>query len=333
MLEKPDLPDDAIIACLRSDYGLEIDRIAFLPLGADVESAVYRAESSDGGGSYFVKLRRGVFDDITVAVPRLLHEQGIAPIIAPLAAQSGRLWAALGAFTLMLYPFVEGRNGFEADLSPRQWVKFGQALRAIHTVSVPPALAARLEQERYSDHWRQMVADFQAQVERDSFDDPIAAEMAAFVREKRKEISRLVRQAHRLAEVLKSRPQTFALCHADIHMGNLLIDERGDRFFIVDWDNPILAVKERDLMFIGAGIVRQTTPEEAALFYQGYGDTEIDPVALAYYRCERIVQDIAAYCEQLLPTAGNSPDRVEGLRQFTSQFLPGSVIEIAYRTE
>jgi hypothetical protein len=50
------------------------------------------------------------------------------------------------------------------------------------------------------------------------------------------------------------------LCHSDIHAGNILIDVNDD-FYIVDWDNPILAPKEHDLMFIGGG--QRGVPEYA----------------------------------------------------------------------
>ena len=83
------------------------------------------------------------------------------------------------------------------------------------------------------------------------------------------------------------------MCHSDIHAGNILIDANG-ALYIVDWDNPVLAPKERDLMFIGGGqeFAGHTAQEEETLFYRGYGQTQIDPIALAYYRYERIIQDI-----------------------------------------
>jgi len=69
------------------------------------------------------------------------------------------------------------------------------------------------------------------------------------------------------------------------------------------------------------------------LFYQGYGATDSDPMALAYYRVERIVEDIAAYCEQLLLTDQGGDDRAEGLRQLVGQFEPGQVIEVAFMSD
>ena len=38
-----------------------------------------------------------------------------------------------------------------------------------------------------------------------------------------------------------------------IGAGNLLIDAKGS-LYIVDWDHPIMAPKERDLMFVGGGV-------------------------------------------------------------------------------
>jgi hypothetical protein len=47
MLQKPDLKDEKIIACLKNEYGLRVDKIAFLPLGDDINKAV-RSSSQTG---------------------------------------------------------------------------------------------------------------------------------------------------------------------------------------------------------------------------------------------------------------------------------------------
>ena len=87
-------------------------------------------------------------------------------------------------------------------------------------------------------------------------------------------------------------------------------------------------------IIIGAGIGDNwNTEREELLFYQGYGAAEINRTALAYYRYERIVQDFAAYCEEILLTEGSSADREQGLRYFTSNFDPGSTIDLARRID
>jgi spectinomycin phosphotransferase len=332
MLEKPDLPDEKISACLRDEYGLNVVQVAFLPLGADRNTVVYRVVS-DKATPYFVKLRRGIFDETTVMVPKFLHDQGVGQIIVPLSNRSQQLWTSLESFNLMLYPFIEGHSGFEVDLSDHHWVTFGRALKGVHTAVVPPALMRSIPQETYSPQWREIVKRFQARVEDTTFDDPIAAELAAFLQARQHEISHLVKRAERLGSVLQTRSMQFALCHSDIHAGNILIGVN-DALYLVDWDNPILAPKERDLMFIGGGVGGGGhTAQEETLFYQGYGQTQIDPIALAYYRYERIVQDIAAYCEQILLTHEGDEDRKEGLQQLKSQFLPNDVVEMAYKSE
>jgi spectinomycin phosphotransferase len=333
MLEKPDLPDEEIIACLQEEYGLRSTQIAFLPLGADQNTAVYRLVT-DNGTCYFVKLRRGSFDEISVALPKFLSSRGITQIIAPLATKTGQLWSNLGYFRLILYPFVEGSNGYEAELSDCQWIVFGRSLKNIHTTQVPAALLERIQPETYSPRWRELVKLFLERVDKETFDDSIAVEVAAILHLKRLEIINLVGRAERLAQILRSQSPEFIVCHSDLHAGNLLVDS-DDNLYIVDWDNPILAPKERDLMFVGGGQFgpQRTPQQEEALFYQGYGQAQIDPAALAYYRYERIVQDIAAYCDQLLITNEGGEDREQSLRYLKSNFLPNNTIEIAYLSD
>lgn len=61
MHEKPNLPGEQLIECLWQDYGLPVKRLEFLPTGANVNTAVYRAETKDGIAC-FAKLRDFTFE-------------------------------------------------------------------------------------------------------------------------------------------------------------------------------------------------------------------------------------------------------------------------------
>lgn len=328
-----DLQDETIAAFLRVEYGLRVVQVTFLPLGADQNTTVYRVMTDDGA-CCFLKLRRGIFDETSVTLPSFLSDQGISQVIAPLTTKTGQLWARLDALTVILYPFVEGRDGYEITLSERQWADFGAALKAIHMAHVPPALTASIQQETYSSYWRTSVRKFLELLANETFADPVAARLALFLQARRAEILDLVRRAERLALALQARSPEFIVCHSDLHAGNILITASG-ALYIVDWDNPILAPKERDLMFIGGGqFANVRTPrEEERLFYRGYGQVQLDACALAYYRYERIVEDIAAFCEQLLLSEDGGKDREQSLRYLISNFLPGHTIEIAYQSD
>ncbi|HMT20224.1 MAG TPA: aminoglycoside phosphotransferase family protein [Promineifilum sp.] len=328
MLEKPDLPDERILACLREQYGLSVGRVEFLPIGADSDTAVYRAETVDAT-PWFVKLRRE-FDPSAALLPKTLSDRGIVAVIAPLMTRNGALWADIAPFTLILYPFIEGRNGYEVEMTASCWRKLGAALRRIHAAEIPPALAASIRRETYSPRWRDAVRRFLGDIERQTYDDPVAAALAAYLKLKRPVIRDLVEQTERHAETLMARPPAFVLCHSDIHAGNVLIG-KDDNLYIVDWDQPIFASRERDLMYPGGaqGFTGHSPEEEEVLFYEGYGPTEVDMIALAYYRAERIVEDIAVYCEELLLSDAGGADREQSLAYVKSNFMAGGTIERA----
>ena len=71
MLVKPPLPDQRIIDCLNTDYGIEVATLTFLPLGADMNASVYKAETHDQS-SYFIKLKRGHHHDISIVIVELI---------------------------------------------------------------------------------------------------------------------------------------------------------------------------------------------------------------------------------------------------------------------
>jgi spectinomycin phosphotransferase len=333
MLEKPALQDEKIISCLGIEYGIKISQLIFLPLGADINTAVYRAVT-ENDISFFVKLRKDNFDPTSVLLPAFLHEQNIPNIIPPIATVSGQLWSDIASFKLILYAFIEGRDGFHIDLSARHWFEFGGALRKIHNAEIPLSITRQIQRENYSPKWRDVVQGYLEHVQNDSFHDPISRKLADLLMTKRVEILDLLERTERLALKLQTDSPPVVVCHSDVHAGNILIDKQ-DHFHIVDWDNPILAPRERDLMFIGGGQgFRGHTPaEEQTLFYKGYGLCEINQFALAYYRYERIIDDIAAYCEELFSSVGSEEDRKQSFQYLRSNFLPQGTLDIAYTTD
>ena len=288
----------------------------------------------EDGATYFFKLRGGVGKESSVTLPKFLYDQGISHLIPPLVTQTGNLWATLDRFKTILYPFVSGADGYAVALTDEQWVALGHTLKQIHTVAVPPALLAVLSRERYDDRGRETVKHFLSQLTTIPLVDSVAARLVTFLHSHHDEILALVTRTEQYAHHLQTQSPPFTICHSDLHAGNLLL-EPGGNFYIVDWDDPILAPKERDLMYVGGGqgFIGHTAEEEEILFYQGYGQTEVNPVALAYYRCERIVQDIAVYCEELFLTAAGGEDRARSLRFLQSNFLPGGTIEVAYQSD
>jgi len=329
MREPPALLDpERLREALEAAYGLAVADLRFLPLGYDSSAWVYRVEGADGVPR-FLKLRAGPLNVAGLRVPHLLHASGVPGIVAPLPSRAGELWATLDSFAMILYPFVDGPAGMAAGLTDAQWVAYGAALRAVHATPVPPGLAALMRRETYAppgaDTLREVDVALQA-----GPDDPAARSLAGLWRGRRGEILGLLERAEGLGRNLAARELPEVLCHGDIHTGNVLRDG-AERVWLVDWDEAVLAPKERDLMFVVGGISAQlVSPSQEALCLQGYGEAPIDRAALAYYRHAWAVSDIASFAADVLFRPDLSPAaRAHSASMLTRLFAPGEIISIA----
>lgn len=333
MLEEPNINFNEIIHLLNNQYGLDAQEITFLPVGADFNTAVFHILTPDNA-AYFLKLRSGSFDAASVRLPHFLHQQGIAQIIPVIPTQSGVLWSSLAGFTTILYPFIAGKDGYATKLTPTQWHELGTVLHKIHSANYPPELMGLIQKETYPPAAREAVRQFLADSKTAVFTDPVAQETAVLLQQEHDTIMDLFQRAERLAAALQENPPPFLICHTDLHAGNLHITPDG-KLYVVDWDQPLLAPKERDLMYVGSGLMASglSLEEEERLFYAGYGRTDLNPAALAYYRYERIIQDIYEFCKELLLSDAGGADRAQSLLYLKSNFRPNSTIAIAYQAD
>ncbi len=331
MLEKPNLEDALIIDCLQAAFGFAVETLEFLPVGNDPTAWVYKV--STVSRPYFLKVKRGDVPPSTVHVPRGLYEAGIQQIVTPVPNHSGELWTPLAGFNLILYPYIDGRSGMEIGLSSEQWTKLGAILKRIHQTRLSPQIDTIVPRESFvpNSKWTAALLAIEPKLIQHAFNTPYEAELAIFWREHAAEIMRINERTHELGQLLKARSLPFVICHADIHTANILVKSSG-QLYVVDWDGTIFAPKERDLMFI-IGEKNHPSPHERA-FLSGYGSADIDWQAMAYYRYEWVIQEIAEYGELIFLTANigdvTAADALSGFKQL---FDAGDVVEQAYKSE
>ncbi len=334
-MTKTQFPSDQyIIDCLNTYYDIKVTKLILLPLGADIDALVYKAEARDDS-SYFVKIKHGHLHSIGIILQQMLHDAGIQEIIAPVKTKQNQIVQYIDDCSMMVYPFIDGCDGFAQNLTQNQWIELGKTLGRIHGIEVPISLKTEIRQEAYSAQWRTFVRSLDSHIKNTQNYDEIALKFLDALTTHKSTIQRLVDHAEKLADKLKNASSKFVLCHSDIHAGNVLLTKEGV-IYIIDWDNPIMAPKERDLMFIGGGVGNVwNNPDEEKLFYVGYGETEINREIIAYYRCERIVEDIAEYSELLLAPHNQHQDfqnRLIGYNHFIAMFEQNGVVDIALRT-
>jgi spectinomycin phosphotransferase len=285
MREPPRIAEEDLRICLQEQYDLGRVTLEFLPLGHDYDAGVYRAVS-ESGMAYLLKVTSRPLYEPRCLVPRYLNDQGIISVVAPLRSRSGALWTVLAEWTAIVYPWISGESSL-TGMTDEQWKQLGTSFQQIHQVSLPPVGFESLRKETFDpSEYMQWVRAFETQHVHAEDGGVVERVVRSSWVAHQSTIHTILTSLEKLAGVLRSRTLPSVICHGDLHARNLIRD-RADQVFVVDWDEVLLAPKERDFLFV--------RPPHAAAFWQGYGQMEIDWVALTYFLWERVVQDLI-YC-------------------------------------
>jgi spectinomycin phosphotransferase len=283
MREQPNILEERLLACLQEQYNLSPITLEFLPRGRDYNAGVYRVVNEQGT-AYLLKVTSRPLYEPGFLIPRYLRDQGITSIVAPIPSRSSALWTKLGDWTVIVYPFIDGDSSL-TGMTNEQWKEVGSIFKRIHQVQLPPGGFPSLRTETFDPtKYARWIRDFETQYlhSRHGENESERAFRASWV-EHQSTIRKAVTSLEKLAELLKTHTLPYVFCHADLHARNLIRDRVG-HVFVIDWDEVMLAPKERDFIFI--------REPQADAFWEGYGQREIDWMLLSYYLWERVVQDV-----------------------------------------
>jgi spectinomycin phosphotransferase len=296
MREEPRIEREMLEACMREEYGLVPATMDYLPIGRDMNAGVYRVVS-EAGAPYLLKAKSGEFYAASCTVARYLHDQGIDSVVAPVPTKSDVLRSRAGERTVLVYPYLEGETGW-AGMSDEHWKTAGAIVRQIHEVAVPPSGFEGVRSETFDasgyarsiDNIDTDLAPVKAR------ERPSGRALRAAWSEHCSTIYALLASLEKLSAVLRSGSRPYVICHADMHPGNLLRDRAG-RVYLVDWDDVMLAPRERDFIFAGEPA---SVRDSGSPFFEGYRETKVDWILLTYYRYERVIQDLVEDAGQVL---------------------------------
>jgi spectinomycin phosphotransferase len=323
------IADSQIAAVLQHEYGILMVERSFLPLGHDNYAAVYRILDQQQQ-PYFLKIRIGAFPQTSLRIPRLLFEAGITNVLAPMRTRTGEITCTLEPYSLVLYPYIAGQNAMERGMTHNQWRVYGSTLRAVHDYQLDPATAANLPHETFQFTVGDRIAHLDQQLRTFQPQDQYQEGFLRFWDRYRPQIISSVSHAKALGHQLQKLPFANVLCHSDIHAANIMLADTG-ALYLIDWDSPLMAPRERDLLFVvGSIIARRVHPAEEHIFFETYGHVPINWQALGYYRYERAIEDIEVTGRSILIDGTLSGAAItEEIALMETFFQPDDILDLA----
>lgn len=268
---------------LKAHYGLEANEIIPLNLEHAPGSLAAKVQTRSGQ-TFFLKFKREIAVG-TLAVASILHSESV-PVLAPIPSLTKELFVRNGRFFLVLYPFLDAHPVDQRSLTPTQWRKLGLILRRIHETSLPEALLDALPNASFVP-WGEafLVQCTETFVHREMSLRRLWETHEGLLKD-------FFSFTWQLGQAASLASPAFHLCHNDFHSDNILLDASSGALTIIDWDNSLWGLRERDLLFIG--------PEHRPAFEVGYGPVDEVPEAARYVHADWLLQDLLDCFSRLL---------------------------------
>ena len=291
------------------------------PLRAGYVAFVHRVRGEDGR-DYVLK----TYDDarpisrmilptltaLTLATVWLAHQEGVrGRIVAPSVALPP---VRTGAYTTVLFPFIDGVTPREQTLTDVQLAQLVFTVAHIHNIQGEHHGLVGVPREDFDAVWTAAVLPALERV------DVPQHRLAAVFGGRAKLIAQLFRAFRRQASVIAKTKPAMVLCHTDIHGYNVIIDQ--DIPLLIDWEGMKIAPKEHDLMFWHGA-------ERWELVWQMYHTVhptaQIDTSLLKFYQMRRLFEDMIQdieRVEQEHPHGNEFDDLCIQIERAITQLLP-----------
>ncbi len=271
---------------LEDNYGISIQSLIDGPRGFVGETFIITTKT---GEKYFVKKVKSsdIVDKIIKGLPVLneLHQLGITHLNYPIPAKNDDLYILDNGSIIVVFCYILGTATWDFPKT-----KFFKLLAQIHNVT--PKITTPLRKETFDIAYKDKVEAYMELSLNGDPQDTIERQAHTSMNRHTEELNKYWMEFVQLAERCETKPAEVVLTHGDAP-GNVLVDQKGE-VYIVDWDEILLAPRERDTWFHLDPIAKIVFLPE----YRKYSpDYTPDKDFFKYYLSNRFFEDLYGFLE------------------------------------
>lgn len=314
MIAEPNIDKLHLKQVLENEFGFSVESIEFDPRGE--ASLSYLIHS--GGKIFFLKVydTSSIDERIFRFISELYEICGIKNVVHPIKTKADKLSIIFGRNVLVLFEYVSGKTWAEKQLSEEQFKKLGKIIAQIHLSK--NKIGAYPVKEDFRNPFTNNFKNIYSAMKK--LDNPNIYQrelINIYKKYKDKFISEL-EELEATGNKLKKSNIEFVNCHGEPSPGNVMVSESGE-IYLIDWDSPLFAPKEKDLLFF----------DKFNSVFEGYGeiskDAEINTDARKYYTHLWNVGEIVDWAERVLFKGSSDEENKHNLDKL-EEFLDYSEI-------
>lgn len=291
MISEPNLNKEQLKNLLENKYALQIEDLIFEPKGEVSWSYIIQCKD---GEKKFIKIHKR--RDLNIQRLQLLFDLHtkcqIENIAYPLKTIEGDLEIEVDGYPAVLFNFINGKTSLEQELTNDQLMNLGELLARIHQSKV--AVGSFDTKEKFTHSFKPGIQNIYDYLDKPQELNEPQKETVEIYRRFREIFLAELDSLEKLGVDFRNRDIEFVNCHGEPSPNNILITPKG-QVYLIDWDEPIFAPKEKDLMFFDKRFQQ---------FMKGYGksskDIALNKDVLKYYQLLWNVQEIEDWGTRVL---------------------------------
>src|SRR5437899_3851705 len=223
----------------------------------------------------------------------LFYKVGIANVAHPVTAKSGQLRIRTGESYIALFRLIAGRTAEESRFNDSQLERLGELLAKIHQSK--KVLGEYSVKENFEISFEdKFLAVFREMGKLNDDSTEYQRKIRSFLEPHREKFMQELARLKELQREVRKMDLEFVNCHGEPSPGNIVSSDNSE-VYLLDWDDPIFAPKEKDLLFFKDNF------EPVMKGYSAFsGDTVIDQDVLEFYGHMWNLGEIAYYGSKLL---------------------------------